>query len=87
MARSRSCATYALDYVLAVMIGGLGDGQMPFVEREKPDQAEVLALLAAADERLALLYALESRHGLTLNHPLILVAANTPANSVASERA
>ena len=60
---------------------------MPFVEREKPDQAEVLALLAAADERLALLYALESRHGLTLNHPLILVAANTPANSVASERA
>lgn len=43
---------------------------MPFVERETPDQAEVLALLAAADERSALLYPLESRHGLTLSELL-----------------
>ena len=42
MARSRSCATYALDYILAVMIGGLGDGQ--FGVSRRSDVAPCCAL-------------------------------------------
>jgi putative acetyltransferase len=36
------------------------------IERETPDQPEVAALLALADERSASLYPAESRHGLPL---------------------
>ena len=36
------------------------------IDRETPDQAEIRAFLAAADERSASLYPLESRHGLSL---------------------
>jgi putative acetyltransferase len=36
------------------------------VERETPDQSEVVALLALADERSEALYPQESRHGLSL---------------------
>ena len=37
------------------------------VQRETPDSLEVLAFLAAADERSASLYPEESRHGLSLS--------------------
>lgn len=37
------------------------------VQRETPDSPEVLAFLAAADERSASLYPEESRHGLSLS--------------------
>ena len=37
---------------------------MPTVGRETPDQPDVLAFLAGADERSASLYPAESRHGL-----------------------
>ena len=37
---------------------------MPTVQRETPDQPEVLGFLVRADERSALLYPAESRHGL-----------------------
>ena len=36
------------------------------VQRENPDQAEVLRFLAQADERSSSLYPAESRHGLSL---------------------
>ena len=37
---------------------------MLVVQRETPDQPDVLAFLAEADERSASLYPAESRHGL-----------------------
>jgi putative acetyltransferase len=45
---------------------------MLIVKRENPDQADVLRLLAKADERSSSLYPVESRHGLSLS---ALVAA------------
>ena len=45
---------------------------MPTVQRETPDQPEVLAFLARADERSASLYPAESRYGLAL--PALLSA-------------
>ncbi len=40
---------------------------MPTVGRETPDQPDVLAFLAKADERAASLYPAESRHGLAVS--------------------
>jgi len=40
---------------------------VPVVQRETPDQSEVLVLLGKADERSTSLYPAESRHGLALS--------------------
>jgi len=40
---------------------------VPVVARETPDQPEVLVFLGKADDRSALLYPAESRHGLSLS--------------------
>ena len=45
---------------------------MPLIQCETPDQLDVLALLAKADERSASLYPLDSRHGLSI--PALLAA-------------
>jgi putative acetyltransferase len=45
---------------------------MPIIQPETPDQPDVAALLARADERSASLYPAESRHGLAL--PALLSA-------------
>lgn len=49
-----------------------GARPLPTVERETPDQPEVLAFLAQADGRSASLYPAESRHGLAV--PALLAA-------------
>ena len=49
-----------------------GKETVPTVQRETPDQPDVLAFLARADERSASLYPAESRHGLGV--PALLAA-------------
>ena len=46
---------------------------MPVVQRETPDQSEVLVFLGKADERSTSLYPAKSRHGLALS---ALLSAN-----------